>query len=57
MIMLKVSQMLAMANQEKINEKMLYWTHVRTQKHIENDTYNCLNMEEEHPDDSVARAI
>jgi hypothetical protein len=60
MMMLKVSHMLAKANQENISEKMLYFSQV-----VRNSspskwviyTHKGLNMEENHADNAMTRLV
>ena len=58
MIILKVNQMFARENQEKNREKALYWITVRPARRWEElGTYDALDVEEEHPDETVTRLV
>jgi hypothetical protein len=58
MTILNVNHKFARANHEKRSERMLYWFQVNeTENRCELYTYNALQMEEEHPDGTMARFI
>lgn len=61
MMMLKVSQMFATANQEKIKEKVLYYGIMSEQAKLTRgccySTHQGLYMEKEHADNTMARFI
>jgi hypothetical protein len=60
MMMLKVNQMFASANQEKMREKMLYyftWFSNKTVCMMNFNTHYGLNVEEEHAQHAVTRFV
>ena len=60
MMILNVSQMFARANQEKISEKILYYSTFSAQRSSwskSTTTYQCLDVEEEHANNAMARPV
>ena len=58
MMILKVSQMFASANQEKMREKTLYYVSNETRSGtIVEVTHQALDVEEEHANNTVTRLI